>query len=149
MDEWRDVPLFGTCPKGRKRILRPSAYALIRNDAGLIAIVRAPLGGVFLPGGGIDSGETPEQAVVREAGEECGLVVRVVELVGRAIQLAAAKNGSRCFEKRSVFFTAEMERMAPELQEPHHTTLWVTVEEAVRLLSHESQRDIAQRWKQV
>lgn len=36
-----------------------------------------------IPGGGIDSGETPEQAVVREMKEEMGIVVRSERLLVR------------------------------------------------------------------
>jgi 8-oxo-dGTP pyrophosphatase MutT (NUDIX family) len=40
-------------------------------------------GQVSFPGGRIDAGETPEQAALREAEEEVGLLARDVELLGR------------------------------------------------------------------
>ena len=139
MEDWTNVRVFGTRTDNLPLVVRPSAYAVIW-DHGRLAIVRQPLGGTFLPGGGIDAGETPEQAAIRETGEECGLIVQISSGVHRAIQFASSKDGHNCFEKRSWFFSAEVVRTAPELLTPNHETLWVSPEEAVRLLSHESHK---------
>jgi len=82
--DWRAVPHFGTRPAGRRSVVRPSAYAFLQDRAGRLAVVRA-IDGVFLPGGGLEDGETPEAAVGREALEECGLVVRVGACVSRLV----------------------------------------------------------------
>ena len=149
MEDWSNVPVFGNRSEALPLVIRPSAYALIFNEKGDLAIVRQPLGGTLLysfPGSdGIDPGETPEQAVIREAGEECGLIIRVEKFLAKAIQFASAKNGRSCFEKRSWFFTAKVDGLAPELIMPNHETFWVTRDDAARLLSHESHQDIAQR----
>lgn len=71
------MPVFGERVAGASYALRPSAYALIRNEFGQVAVVRTAQG-VFLPGGGIEAGETPEQAVQREVLEECGLGIRLL-----------------------------------------------------------------------
>jgi 8-oxo-dGTP diphosphatase len=69
-----------------QRVQRVSAYALIQRTAadGGVEIVLArnsvhgPLPGQWsLPGGGVDFGETPAAAVVREVREETGLVCTV------------------------------------------------------------------------
>jgi 8-oxo-dGTP diphosphatase len=80
-----------TQPAGRARI--PCVGAVIRDDAGrLLMIVRGhdPGRGLWsIPGGRIEPGETPEQAVVREVREEtgldvsCGPLLGVAELPGR------------------------------------------------------------------
>jgi 8-oxo-dGTP diphosphatase len=36
-----------------------------------------------LPGGGVESGELPEQAVIRELAEETGLKCRIIKYIGR------------------------------------------------------------------
>ncbi|HEY6932281.1 MAG TPA: NUDIX domain-containing protein [Marmoricola sp.] len=68
------------------RLQRPAAYALVRRDAEVlltrISAVGHHSGSWTLPGGGIDHGESPRQAVVREAREETGLSVRVGALLG-------------------------------------------------------------------
>ncbi len=52
---------------------RPSAYAIVLKDNKLL--VSPQQNGIDLPGGGIELGETPEQAVIREVKEETGLTV--------------------------------------------------------------------------
>ncbi len=59
-----------------------AAAILIQNDSiALIERHRAGRHYFSFPGGGVDAGETPEQAVVREVHEELGLHVRVIRQV--------------------------------------------------------------------
>ena len=58
-----------------------SAAILIQNNA--LALMERHRDGrhyFSFPGGGVDEGETPEQAVVREAHEELGIEVKVIRL---------------------------------------------------------------------
>lgn len=59
--------------------------AVIREDDGRIILVRRAIepgyGLWVFPGGYVDRGETPQQAAVREAREECGLDVKLDALV--------------------------------------------------------------------
>ena len=58
-----------------------SAAILIQNNS--LALMERRRDGrhyFSFPGGGVDAGETPEQAVVREAREELGIEVRVIRL---------------------------------------------------------------------
>lgn len=59
-----------------------AAAILIQNDS--LALLERHRDGKHyftFPGGGVDAGETPEQAVVREVGEELGVDIRVIRLV--------------------------------------------------------------------
>jgi 8-oxo-dGTP diphosphatase len=94
--------------------------------------------GVFLPGGGIEAGETPALAVKREAFEECGLVVRAGAWAIRTVQFAYSAREKTHFEKRSTFLDAVVEGAAPAGTEPDHEVVWVSPETAPQLLSHES-----------
>jgi len=145
--DWRDVPLFGTRPGERRSIVRPSAYAFVQKGDGRLAVVRA-IDGVFLPGGGLEDGETPEEAVAREALEECGLVVRVGACVSRAVQFVTTADGLTV-EKRCAFFDARIERANPGGMLPGHDTRWLHRASAARALSHESQGWAVRDWTKV
>lgn len=72
------------------RLQRVAAYAVIRRRGAAGAEVlltrlsaRAAHPGAWtLPGGGIDHGERPEVALVREVAEECGVTCRVDRVLG-------------------------------------------------------------------
>lgn len=53
---------------------RPSVYAIIWRDDRLLMVRSALTGRFFFPGGGIDPGEEPEDALRREIWEEAGLL---------------------------------------------------------------------------
>jgi 8-oxo-dGTP pyrophosphatase MutT (NUDIX family) len=129
--DWEHAPRFVFGPHSQSRTMRPCAYGLVRDTAGRVAVVRAP-DGVFLPGGGLEPGETPEAAVIREALEECGWRVRVGRRVAVAVQLTPS------FEKPSSFYEIEILHDTGAALEPGHTTLWLAPADAAQALFHES-----------
>ena len=56
---------------------RVSAKALIFNQQGDVLLVKEHYDDWNLPGGGVDHGETPQQAIKRELQEEIGLSLEV------------------------------------------------------------------------
>ncbi len=63
------LPEFGQRTVGQVYRPRPAAYAVVTDAHRQVAIVLTAKG-YFLPGGGIESGETAEEALVREVREE-------------------------------------------------------------------------------
>lgn len=64
-------------------IFRIGVYALIFDDEGCILLGhRRDIDWWNLPGGGMEAGETVDEAVCREVREETGLEVKVEQLVG-------------------------------------------------------------------
>lgn len=60
--------------------IRAAAILIQNNSLALMERHRAGMHYFAFPGGGMDAGETPEQAVVREVREELGIEVRVLRL---------------------------------------------------------------------
>jgi 8-oxo-dGTP diphosphatase len=100
------------------------AYALILDSEDRVLLVRAANGRFYLPGGRIEPGETPEQALAREVEEECGLSVRVTEPLGEAFQ--PAFDGSVMLH--ACYWRAEIVGLAHD--EPEHQLLWTPPGEA-------------------
>ena len=68
---------------GPTLLLVPSVTGLVFDGDGRILLVRHSNGGVWVaPGGAIDPGETPQDAVAREVWEETGLHVKPIRLCG-------------------------------------------------------------------
>lgn len=68
---------------GARLLLLPGVAAIVRNDAGEILLLRRSDDGRWsLPAGGIEPGESPAAAVVREVGEDTGLEVSRERVLG-------------------------------------------------------------------
>lgn len=67
---------------GREILLMPGVAAVVVNEAGEVLLQRRSDNGLWgLPGGGIDPGEEPADAVIREVWEETGVHVRPERIV--------------------------------------------------------------------
>lgn len=81
MQTWDDHPTAEPDSDGVVRLLRVGAYAVCRRDDELLCCRLSPgeasPGSWTLPGGGVDFGEHPVVAVLRELEEETGLTGRV------------------------------------------------------------------------
>jgi 8-oxo-dGTP pyrophosphatase MutT (NUDIX family) len=67
---------------GTDFLLMPSVAALIRDEEGRILLVQHVEGRWQLPGGAVDPGERPSDAIRRECREEAGIEIGVGELLG-------------------------------------------------------------------
>ena len=65
-------------------ILRPSVYALIRDHDRVLLVTNTTSQGYYLPGGGLESGESLEEALHREILEEAGITITITRLITAA-----------------------------------------------------------------
>jgi 8-oxo-dGTP diphosphatase len=134
------IPEFGSRIEGASYTLRPGAYAIIHNDAGEVAVIQTPAG-LYLPGGGIEGRESPEEALLRETLEECGMVVRIERRLGMADQLISLTARQVFICKRGTYYIGSVAGWNHEaVCEADHELIWLAPEEAAERLVHESQR---------
>ena len=138
------------------REVRPNARALLMRPDGKFAfhhILATDRFGqrdyIETPGGGIDPGETPEQAVIREVEEECGLtslIDRPIGIVKDAYHLIQRENLNYYFFLK---VTGVGQRQWT-LQEHRliHALHWLTLQEAFTWYERLPNQGIAQLIKQ-
>jgi 8-oxo-dGTP diphosphatase len=120
---------------------RPAAFGVCVRE-GRVAVVRVAKPGKApwfdLPGGAVDPGEDERQAVVREFGEETGLVVRPGEELDRAAQYFLS-NDDAPYRNHGPLTVVTLAGEDPSLKiEDDHELVWLDPDEAVRILRHDS-----------
>lgn len=142
-------PQFGEPEPGVPYKDRPCAFGIAARFGRIAAVHVGRFGEdqhYDLPGGALDPGEDEAAALVREFGEETGLIVHAGHLLGRADQFAVKKGGKRV-NNRSALFIAELAGRDPRLKsEDDHRLVWLRPEEALRRLRHDSHAWAVTRW---
>lgn len=134
--------------------LRVSAYAVITDEAGRILLPHWSEGGRAgwtMPGGGIDPGEHPADAAVREVHEETGFHVELDGLLGvDSVVFPAAERGhtaDRPAQALRIVYRAHVTGGTLRVEEDGSTdgVAWHTPEE-VDALDRVALVDVARRW---
>ncbi len=120
------------------RLVHPTrqrgAYGLVFDHQGKILVVRTGSGRCYLPGGRMEPGETPREALGREVAEECGWSAEV----GRAIcEQEQPIFGGRVSLRASYWRTR---LVSPLATQPEHEAIWLSPPEATACLHRASDR---------
>lgn len=100
----RDSDIFDNpLPEPEEYIVRPTVKGVVIDEEGNIGLlsIREQVG---FPGGGVELGETFEEAFIRECDEEIGCLVEIVSTIGKAKQYRA-KDGK---EYDLIYFVAKV-----------------------------------------
>ncbi len=95
---------------GAPAVERRAVRAVVLRD-GRVLVLRTRDGALKFPGGGVEPGESDEQALVREIDEECGLrVTSEPDPLGDVVELATARDDDGCavFRMTSAYFRCEV-----------------------------------------
>jgi 8-oxo-dGTP pyrophosphatase MutT (NUDIX family) len=65
-------------------VLRPAVYAVIRNQDHVLLVTNTTSQRYYLPGGGLEPGESLEEALQREVREEAGITIAITQMITAA-----------------------------------------------------------------
>ena len=132
--------------------LRVAAYAIVRDERERVLLCHIhPAVGVgdvwTLPGGGLEFGESPRRAVLRELEEETGFIGEIDRLVEVDDRVFTSRNGAdRMHAIRIVYeVTIVGGSLRDELDGSTDTCRWVAPEEALRMRLGELARHAVER----
>ncbi len=127
---------FGQIKRGQTYRDRPGAYAVILSGRSLLVTEeQSDVNEFQLPGGGIDPGESPLQALHREVREETGWVIAPVRKLTSYQLFTYMPDYDLWARKLCHIYLCHpvLQRSAPT--EAHHTEVWMSPRDAVALLA--------------
>lgn len=87
---------------------RPSARAIIIHE-GRIAMMHSLLYDYYkFPGGGLEEGETPRKALVREVAEEAGLIVNEASIIPYGLVVRQEVDGDRILIQDNYYYFCDV-----------------------------------------
>lgn len=129
---------------------RRAAFGIAENAEGLIALAEVTKPGKApyfdLPGGAVDGEETEQQAVVREFGEETGLVVEAGVLVETASQHFLKSDGQPVRNHGGIYVVTVVGEQADLKIEDDHKLVWLDPQDAVVALRHDAHAWAVAAW---
>lgn len=144
----QDIPQFGVRRPGADYPDRICAYGIGPDMLGRIAVAEIGLRPPFeydLPGGGVDEGETPLAALVREFQEETGLAVEPGDLIARAGQYWGREDvrprNSICH-----FYVVQIAGDHGAPSEHDHRLVWLSPFDAARKMRHDAHAWAIMKW---
>lgn len=137
---------FGQPPRPNQRYtLRAGAYAILPLQTRIL--LTAQIGEVLdiqLPGGGIDPGESPTQALYREVMEETGWRISKPKRLGAFRRFVFMPEYDLWAEKICHIYVAKPTRQICEPLEPSHFTTIMEPSEAAFSLGNEGDRNFVE-----
>jgi len=141
---------FGAPVAGLTYLDRPAAFGVAENALGQIALAQVTKPGkppyFDLPGGAVDGDETEAEAVVREFGEETGLVVEAGLLIDTVSQLFLKSDGQPVRNFGGIY-AVKVTGDKPALKvEDDHALVWLDPRDAVVALRHDAHAWAVAAW---
>jgi len=135
---------YGDAPESNRRYeFRPGVYAILPRGSDLLLTHQSePTPEFQLPGGGIDPGESPLQALHREVFEETGWAIADARRVGTFRRFTFMPEYDKWAEKMCTIYIARPVRPHGTPTEPGHTAIWTPAALAVDILADDGSADI-------
>lgn len=139
---------FGQQPDPRRKyMIRPGAYAILpRGRSLLLTFQSEPEPEFQIPGGGIDHGESPIQALHREVFEETGWKIATPRRLGAFRRFTYMPEYDLWAEKLCHVFVARPVMKLCDPVEPNHTVAWMHFEEAIAAVYNDGDQSFLARY---
>lgn len=129
---------------GIRYVMRPGAYAVLRRGR-MVLLTRQVTGDIDelqLPGGGIDRGEVPLPALIREIREETGYTAQIVRRIGGFRDFTwMSEYGIHAQKICHVYLGHPGLRLGPP-DEAGHEAVWMPLEHAATAVASPGSRAI-------
>jgi 8-oxo-dGTP diphosphatase len=126
---------------GKQYKVRAGAYAILPLGKELLVTHQAePMPEFQLPGGGIDPGESPTQALYREVIEETGWKISAPRKLGVFRKFTYMPEYEFWAEKLCHIYIARPVRALCQPTEAGHVAVWMSAQEAAHQLANEGDR---------
>ena len=141
-------PQFGKAAPGVVYRDRPAAFGIVEQSGRIacVLITRPEQSYYDLPGGALEPGETDAQALVREFGEETGLVVEPIQPIGRARQFMRKVDGEAVNNLCALFEAQAVGADAGLQIEADHALEWLEPLQAIASLRHDAHAWAVAAW---
>lgn len=118
---------------------RRAARAVILDDENNVAVLSVENGSYHkIPGGGIEEGEDVRSALVREAKEEAGVTIEVIDEVGSILEYRdGLKQYSYCYLARVVGEINKPDFTKNEKRDGFSAPVWLHIDEALDLFKND------------
>jgi len=132
--------------KNKKYVKRLGAYGIIKSVNNLIAVIKTKTG-YFLPGGGIENKESPDDCLKRECREEIGAEISALDNFAYGNYYFYSTTLNVDMESVGYFFTCKIDKFSEIKTETDHELIWINIEQAISLLYLENQREAVRIFK--
>ena len=130
--------IFGEKINGITYVIREGVYGVVFNETGQVAVIKNPYG-YFLPGGGIEDGESLEECLIREFREETGYNIIIKSFIGKASKYYFSEAFNHYRHPIGFFYIVSLEQHVTDEIEKDHELLWMEPPECAEFLYEHQQ----------
>lgn len=124
--------IFGEKLNNVEYISRTGVYGIAYNNQGMIGVIKTPTG-YFLPGGGLEKGESRQQCLEREFMEETGYEIAINNFIGKASLYHMTKTLQYMYGT-GYFYTVTLNLKLNDGIEKDHSLIWMEPEKCIKSL---------------
>ncbi|WDF83097.1 NUDIX domain-containing protein [Lacticaseibacillus pabuli] len=140
-------PVFGKKEAALNYKERDGVYAIVPDASGKrIMTLAAPNGAVFLPGGGVEAGETDAETLNRELLEEFGVAVKIDGKLGRAAEYFYSHHRQTAYYHPATFYATSELKVAADPLEDFNVLMMMPISIALAQLKRPTHRYALSEW---